>query len=964
VAITTVPGATSSDLTTLNGTELADTFAVEGKNQYIGGLAGADTITAATGVETITVDAGTGNDKLTFSGEANKVLANLDRGNDSLTLLDGLNSSINGGDGSDTVTQAVNRTFDGGQIVGRSGNDTFTLVNVKNAYIGGDQDDDSIVVSGTVTNSTIRGGNQRDTITLAKAGGVIKGDNNEDTITVTGTAKSLYVGGDGANDTINISSASVTGATVRGGAGSDDIDISSAALLVKGDKGNDDIDQATTNANHTIHGGSGKDSIDASSTSALLIYGDQVTENATTDGNDTITLTGIASSKGAHSIYGGAGKDVITTATGNADEYIDGGSGADTINAKAGQDTILGKAGADTINLSGTNAAGTYFSVRGGADNDVVTLDANAFASLSINDTIKGDLGTDTIAITGVGADFDMTVVGSVDASSFNNISTVETFALGTSTTALTMGGALSYKFSTAAQTAGIRKFDATKVTAVADRILTIDASTFTSTAGVTLSGSADGAVVSSLKGGSGNDTLNDGAISTAADETLTGGAGTDTFNITATTRGTQVTDLGLGASAEVLTVSSTAHSADVEVLGDFVATSATSNNKSRAGVVLTAAAGKDINMALATGNFGYTLDLAAATSASTLQGSSKADSITGGNLADSLIGNAGNDSIVAGTGNDIIAGGTGNDSITAGTGSDSVNAGTGNDTIVVTDNVALDSIDGGAGTDGIVIATGGGAVTNAFDFDLISNVLAITTTGANTSGVTFSAITTDTTVQTVALTSGSAALTVTNSAASATTTFNITGGAGADALVGSNGADTLSGAAGADTLTGGLGDDIINLGTDKSDYVFGLAATNGIDQITGFTSGADADDLDAGAAATFLNAGTPSTPLAVTATNVTGSANDNIIVLDVDDLPFANATALVSGTTTGIGSAVAGADATVIVLYGAASSADTRIAVATIANGGGVTAATDIGVIVGVKAQADQYNAGDFILN
>jgi Ca2+-binding RTX toxin-like protein len=72
VAIQTIPGATSSDLKTLKGTELADTFKIEGKNQYVDGLAGADTVTAATGIDGFTIDSGADNDSVTLSGEAKK----------------------------------------------------------------------------------------------------------------------------------------------------------------------------------------------------------------------------------------------------------------------------------------------------------------------------------------------------------------------------------------------------------------------------------------------------------------------------------------------------------------------------------------------------------------------------------------------------------------------------------------------------------------------------------------------------------------------------------------------------------------------------------------------------------------------------------------------------------------------------------------------------------------------------
>jgi Ca2+-binding RTX toxin-like protein len=820
VAITTIPGATSSDLTTLKGTELADTFTIEGSNQFIEGLAGADIISAASGIEAFTVDAGADNDNVTLAGEASSVLLDLKGGNDLVTLADSLNSTIAGGSGSDTVTQTANRTYRGGEIFGRSGNDQFTLVNAIDTSIRGDQDDDTIVSTGTITNTTIRGGNQRDTITLAGAGGIVKGDNNEDTITVTGTATGLYVGGDGAADVINISSGSVSGATVRGGNGADDINITSAALLVKGDKGNDDIDQTgVTTAKHTIFGGAGNDAIDATSTGTLLIMGDQAEENATADGNDTINVSNIAAS-GAHTIMGGAGKDTITTNGGNGDERIDAGSGDDQINGGAGQDTILGRAGKDTINITAANTAGTNRLVQAGADDDKITFDAAAFAALSINDTYAGENGTDTIAVIGAAANFDMTAVGTREATAFDNV-TAETFALGsTSAIELALGAAVSYTFSAQAQTSGFRTFDATHTNGggVA-RILTMSAAAYSSAAGVTLSGSANGDVVSSLTGGSGADTLNDGAVSTAAGDTLVGGAGIDTFNVTATTTNTQISDLGAGAVSDIFTVGATANGADITVTGNYVATTATSNNLSLAGVTLTGQNGVDINMSAATGNFGFTID--GGNTAATLMGSAKADAITGAGGNDSLVGNSGNDTITPAAGNDTIVAGVGDDSIV----------------FTLSNLTALDSIDGGTGTDTVTVAAGGNTAT--VDFDRVSNLLAIVgTADAGVTNVTFDAIT-ETTAQTVSLTSngnaGGENLVVLNNAASATTTFNITGATGADNLVGSNGADTLSGAAGADTINGGAGADIISAGAGGTNDVIG---GDGADRMTLGTAG------------------------------------------------------------------------------------------------------------------------------
>jgi Ca2+-binding RTX toxin-like protein len=832
VTITTIDGATSSDLKTLKGTELADTFTIEGKNQYIEGLAGADTVTAASGLDNFTIDTGADNDTVTLSGEAASVLINLQGGNDKVSLVDALSSTINGGDGSDTITHGATRSFENGTIFGRSGNDDYALVNVINSYIGGDQDDDKLVVTGDFTNSTIRGGNQKDTITLAKASGIVKGDNNEDAITVTGTASALYVGGDAGIDTITISSAIASATTVRGGKGNDDINISSAAILVKGDDGADDID-VTSSANHTIYGGTGADAIDSNSTKALFIDGEA--------DKDVITLTGVAASSTAHTVAGGTGNDSITGTTGI--ESIDGGTDADTIVSAGGNDTIYGRAGADVIQL---NAAGTV-GVWAGADNDVIEVTA---AQLTFEDTIKGDTGTDSIALVGTAADFDMTAANTVAEKSFNNISTVETLALGTKNSAYTVATLKTITLSAKAQTTGITKIDAKYAAGAGDDDLAVNASTFTSSSALTFIGSDDGDVNVVFTGGSGNDTLTTGKIGTAAGDSLTGGDGLDTFNVVSTTTDTEIEDLGKGG-ADVLVVTSAAKGVNADVTVDWVATSATKNNASLSDVVLTAASGIDINVAAATGNFGY--DINGGSGASTLQGSSLNDSIDGGAAADSIVGNAGNDTINAAAGNDSANGGDGNDTFTYTSGTSDQGAG--------------DVIDGGSGTNVFTInaAVTASSVSSAeFDFDNISNLLTIQTSGIGDDGENQTVVISDiaeTTAQTVVINGStlnsaadSADLVVTNNADSATTVFSITGGSGADTLVGSNGKDIITGGDGADTITGGAGADAITFATGSENAMQtggkGTTAQSVAWTAEGFTEAA----LGAGETMTFGN--------------------------------------------------------------------------------------------------------------
>jgi Ca2+-binding RTX toxin-like protein len=476
-----------------------------------------------------------------------------------------------------------------------------------------------------------------------------------------------------------------------------------------------------------------------------------------------------------------------------------------------------------------------------------------------------------------------------------------------------------------------------------------IDASGYT--VGITLTG-ADANLDDSLVGGSGADTLNTGKDGQVK---LKGNGGNDTFNVTSI-KATTVEDL---SGSDVLKVSSAATlGVTATVTADYTATSASTNDLSLAGVAINGTKDAKITLTSAGNTFGYTVTGQAANS------NGKGSSIVGSSKADAILGGTGN-------GADTLAGGSGNDTITGNGGIDNVSGDNGNDTFVfTTDLAATDTINGGVGTsDKILIETNGG-VAATVDFDNVSNLLTIDAGDATAAGalaLTVSAIT-ETTSQTVVINgiTGSA-LTMTNSAASTTTKFSITGANGADALIGSNAADTIVSGTGNDTITGAAGADSITLtalGTD--DVIFNTAATNGIDTIIGFLS--TADDLDFGlenAANAILASGAPDLT-DVTATGTAGAANDNVLILDVDvaALQFADAAALVAGATGTIGSGITGADAQAIVIYGsAAAPGESRVAVATIANAGGVTAATDVAILKGLKPEFATFADADFIL-
>ena len=887
MAITTIPGSTSTDLTTLQGTELADTFAVEDGKLYVDGLEGNDSVTASSAVDNLTIDTGSDNDRVTFSAEALNTTARLGGGNDSITLED-FTGSLYGGAGQDSVIFSANRTATG-LIRGDGGDDDFDFVNLKNAIVNTNSDDDNIAVTGTTVSSQIYGGRQRDVITTTgkATDSLIRGDANEDTITINGELENTIINGNADNDSITINSGTITSSSVYGGKGVDDIDVDGDALWVNGGAGNDDID-STTAKEHTLYGGAGDDSINAaSSTKSLLIYGGT--------GGDTVGVAAAAADE-IHSIYGGAGKDSLTGASGK--ELLDGGTeddSADTITSGGGQDTIYGRAGDDLIKL---NAAGKAF-VAGGGGNDVIEL---SLANLTFEDTIKGENNDDTIVVTNV-ADFDMSVDNSTESKAFDSVSSIETLSFGSATASYSIAQAqsASITLSSKAQTAGIRTIDATNVVGAGNGTasIVVDASAYTSSAALTFIGADSKEVDHKFIGGKGNDSLTTGKESEDAADTLTGGDGIDTFTVISTDTDTVITDLGKGG-ADVLIVSSAANGVNAAVTADYTATSGTANSKSIEDVVLNAASGVDINMVSAEGVYGY--DINGGQAASTLGGSKFADSIDGNAAADNIAGNGGNDTINGGAGADTVSGGAGDDIFTVTTGA--------------SHQIATDEIDGGTGTNKFILptpATGGLTTAYEFDFDKIDNLLSIETDAIGTAtkdqNVTISAIAEDT-QQVVAIDGSSVTRTnsdlkVVNNAASSSTTFSLTGGSGADTLDGSTGADTIIGGAGGDALSGDTGADVFSY-TATSQGATAVSVTAGGtgttlalgDTITDFAAGTGNDDLNF-ADASFVGS------VAASTSGAAGSWNMNthaVYAVTGVDMAFTATTTTAANIATALG--------------------------------------------------------------
>ncbi len=382
------------------------------------------------------------------------------------------------------------------------------------------------------------------------------------------------------------------------------------------------------------------------------------------------------------------------------------------------------------------------------------------------------------------------------------------------------------------------------------------------------------------LVGTTGIDTLSTNGFTGV---TLTGGASADVFTVTNLSTGSIITDLTTGDN---VTVAGTGVVTANNVAA-FVGTAATVNNGGGAGafIINSLAAGSTIDMSLATGTVGYTL-----------QGAAGNDVLTGSALNDTLASGA--------TGTDVLNGGAGNDTMSSGGGTVTFNGGTGDDTI--TGGAGIDTINVTAGTD-TVTAFGTGADVIVVSAGAVANV---------TTNAVFTATAASSNSGNLAFTLGAAG--VYNFALlGGTAGITVTGNAGADTITGTVLADTITTGGGVDTVTGGAGVDTITLtgGVIETVKIASVGA-NGVDRdvVNTFTAGAGGDVLnfnsgiavltgtnDFAAAASLQNHGAAGNLVVLAATELVTVASATIAdATSANSLNGTNLLTAIGGTLTG----------------------------------------------------------------
>ena len=530
-------------MTTLTGTENADTLTGGAADDSIVGLGGNDSLSGGDGKDTLsagngldTLIGGNGDDSL-YSRTTDMVTGSDDgdnsmdggAGNDSIyggnandTLLGGLGSDyLSGGEG--------NNSLDGGadddSLFGGLGNDTLTGSG-GNDYLSGSYGDDSL--DGGAGNDSLHGGSGIDTL--------VGGDGNDYLSKSTEAGDSLLQGGAGADSLLGgTGSDTIDGGEgddpwLEGYAGNDSIQGGVGNDKLYGDDGNDSLDggagddslwgglgndnlvggfgndylsKYTDAGDSLLQGDGGNDTLVGGLGKDTLVGGDGIDSLSGYEGNDSID-------GGAEDDYlhGGIGNDTLTGSGGN--DYLNGSDGDDSLDAGAGNDSLHGGSGIDTL-VGGDGDDSLYSRTTdmvAGSDDGDNSMDGGAG-----NDSIYGGNANDTL-LGGLGSDY---LNGGEGNNSLDGGADNDTLFGGTGNDLFSGGEGNDELWD---QTSGN---DTLQGGAGDDKL-----STYMSTGNDSLDG---GAGNDSLYGGTGNDTLTSGL----GDDSLMGGDGDDTYYIDST---------------------------------------------------------------------------------------------------------------------------------------------------------------------------------------------------------------------------------------------------------------------------------------------------------------------------------------------------------------------------------------------------------------------------------------------
>ncbi|MBM79461.1 MAG: hypothetical protein CMJ78_02560 [Planctomycetaceae bacterium] len=732
---------------------------------------GNDVIDATAATRSVTLDGGSGNDRL-VGGSNNDVVQGA-LGND--TLTGGLgNDLLNGDLGNDRLDERFdgNLTLTDNSLTGL-GNDQ--VGGFERARLTGGPSPNILSTLGFSGPSTLRGGANNDTLIGGDGNDKLDGGLGDDQLNggdgddrlvgkdgddeLTGSdGDDILNGNDGDDVLVEEHDGTLVLRSIRlAGKGTDRLSNIAFARLTGGDQNNvidaSDFDGSVTlfgnGGNDTLRGGARSDSIEGG-TGADRIVGNT---------GDDILSGGL----GADLLFGGSGDDILI-----------GGFGNDVLNGQFGTDVLTESADIDMTLTNGQLAAlgvDSFSNIElgqltGGASANVIDASQSTIPVLlfgqggadilsggGLNDTIKGGDGNDRLEGNGGNDDLDGEagndeLLGGPDDDVLRGSDGLDVIngQSGTDEVSEELDGNLTL---TDAQLSGRGN----------DTLSNIERGRLVGGPSSNVLDATGFSQPVTLIGRGGNDTLR----GTNASDTIDGGAGRDLLN----GRGGDDQLFG-GSNNDTLQGGTGDDELDGGRDDDFI------NGNG----------GVDVVTSSRTGNFSVTdlsligdgNDTLEKIEAARLSGSSADNTLnaTGFSGSATMSGGGGNDEIIGGSGNDFLSGGENDDTIRGASGRDTIEGGPGNDSLEG-DN-GQDLIDGDEGDDTLKGQLGNDTLMGDVGDDGIS------------------------------------------------------GGTGKDRLIGNSGNDTLIGGAEDDTLLGGGGDDIA-LGGDDDDTI---DAQGGSDTVAG----------------------------------------------------------------------------------------------------------------------------------
>ena len=808
----------------LIGGSAGDSFTGDDLDNNLQGGDGDDTLTGGDGDDVL--DGGGGNDTADYSDKSTSVSVILNETTAATVTVNGLTE--------DSIVDIEN-------LIGGSGNDSFTGDDLENKLEGGDGDD---TLKGGDGDDVLEGGDGNDTADYSDKSDAVN-------VTLNGSVAATVLVDGIAEDTISDIE------NLIGGSGDDSFVGGSENNKLEGKAGDDKLKGC--DGNDVLDGGADSDTADYSDKVASVV----VILNASTAA--TVTVNGIAEDtiNNIENLIGGSGDDSFTGDS--LDNKLEGGYGADTLKGNAGFDTLDGGNGNDTADYSDKSTAVSV--VLNGTTAATVTVNNVSEDSIINIENLIGGSGTDSFT----GDSFSNTFKGGAGKDTLNGGAGIDTADYSEKT--LSVSATLNGSTAVTVNVGGVAE----------DSLRNIE-NIIGGSAGDTLIGDSFANI---FMGGAGNDTLNGNSGSDTADYS-------DKSNsVSVTLNGSNSVSVRVGGVIEdsIRNIENIIGGSGVDTLtGDSLA------NTFKGG------SGNDVlngNSGIDTADYSDKTDSVRVTLTTSTAASVYVDEVIEDSIRniENVIGGSGDDSLTGDTLSNTFKGGDGNDTLNGGTGTDTadysdktfavrVTLTTSTAASVFVNDFAedlisnIENIIGGSGNDTLTGDSLANSLSGGDGNDTLKGAGGIDTLngGAGIDTADFS----DQTAAVVATLNGATQITVTIGGSSSdrlSSIENLVGGSVNDTLTGDMFANILSGGNGADRLAGGAGNDVLNggLGIDRFSFTTTLNALTNLDTIEDFASGVDKIGLRSTIFSRFSSS-VGSGNLVVNATGNAGDSSDYLI--------------------------------------------------------------------------------------